>query len=174
MRAALLAVLVAPLVAVASGCSLFGGDDEVAAASVVSTTVEALPLGRVWDRDVFGPNGPDVFVEVRRIDTVAAGGSVSVFRTASEPDVDRADLPLALVERTPTFGVSPRIDVLDRVVVAVYDDDTFNENDQMFASDTLRLGARLPAGDAPGDERTVTFEDRETRVRLRLRWESDR
>ena len=154
-----------------AGCDLTA-PDPIRSAVLTSVTVEALPLGHVWDRDVFGTNGPEVRVDLFSVDSATTAAPSVYVQTETRQDVTAAELPLTLAARTPLFAsrVAP-VPVQTRVVVTVSDDDTFNEDDRMFTSDTLRFADLLRDDDAVGGERSLTLRDAQTRIRLHVRWE---
>ena len=154
-----------------AGCDLTA-PAPIEAAVLTSVVVEKAPLDAVWDRDVFGPNGPEIYVAIRSVDLAPDVTEGQRVRTDDAQDVIRAQLPLTLAarpaflsDRVASFGVD------ERVVVDVLDDDTFNGDEVLFRSDTLRFGDVPHRADAVGDERTLTLGDHETQIRLRFRWE---
>lgn len=160
MRRRALLVALAPL----AGCSLTAPEPPVAVRPF-DAEVAGVPLGPAWDRDVFGANGPDVYVQVLRVDAPVG----TVFRTLSAPDVRQAALPLRLESRGTRFGSYAAVPVDARVVVEVHDEVT--EDDLMFRSDTLRFGD-LDRGNArAGDAAAFDVVTTETEFRLRFRWE---
>lgn len=167
MRAALPLLLTA--LAGTSGCSLFGTDD-VREARLTGVTVEALPLDRRWDGSLLGADPPDVYVDLKNLDVNGSFDfTQTVARTVVQDNTAPSDLPLAL-GMSPTNG-SVSVDAPVRLTVNDRDAGGFDIDDVMFATDTLRLAEFVRDGDAPGDERTLTFESPESRIRVHVRWE---
>ena len=157
--------LLAALLPVA-GCSVAEPEPPVAARPL-SATVRGLPFGPVWDRDVFGPNGPDVYIQVVQVDAPFG----SVFRTHTENNVRVESLPLQMDLRPPPFGTYSPVKIDTRVVVEIRDDDSVTEDDLMFRSDTLHFGD-LDRGNARvGGTGAFSVVTTEAEFALRFRWE---
>jgi hypothetical protein len=140
---------------------------------VTSATVEALPLDARWDGTVTS-NPPDVYVDVKDADGASlleAGNSF--YRTETVEDDTAGALPLTLTLVPLAGPTAGPIGLDDRLRISVSDRDAggFDGDDLMFAPDTLTLASVLRADEAPGDTRTLTFDDGATRLLLRLRWE---
>ena len=133
-------------------------------AVVTSVTVEALPLGTDWDGTV-APNPPDVYVDLNEVDGPFPGPLV---RTEVAEDVGESRLPLALRPGRTARAVPLRASI--RVAVVDRDQGGLDDDDELFSTGTLRLGARI--GDAvAGDTTQLAFGDDRTRVRVSVRWE---
>ena len=140
----------------------------VARAVVTGVTVETVPLDEQWDGAVAaGP--PDVYVDL----TVVAGEGPFAFdetfvRTAVAENATAADLPLRLAigeaAQPLPVGAALRLSVADRDMGGLDDDD------ELFREGPFRLRSRVADG-RPGDTRTLTFGDDETRVLVEVRWE---
>lgn len=149
-----------------AGCSI-ADPEPVVAARPFEARVASVSLGPVWDRDVFGANGPDVYVQVVAVDAPYG----AVFRTVSAPDVRLSSLPLQLGVRSLLGGDYAPVPVGARVVVEVRDDDGLSEDDLMFRSDTLRFGDLDRRAARVGSTGAFSVLTTDAEFSLRFRWE---